>query len=66
MEVEGRWIITIMTVGAFMGHIIWWLINYALGTGVADASLISFFIGALLLAPTYTEVENYWRKKYGE
>ena len=65
MEAEGKWIITIMTVGAFFGHIIWAIINYATGTSVADACLIAFFIGILLVAPSYSEVDDYWRKKYG-
>ncbi len=65
MNAEGKWIVTIMATGAFIGHIIWRVINYLIGTEIADACLIAFVIGILLVAPSYSDVDDYWRKKYG-
>lgn len=65
MDAEGKWIVTIMALGALIGRIIWGIISYGVGISVADACLTAFFIGILLVAPSWNDVDDYWRKKYG-
>lgn len=67
MKEEGRWIIFIISFGALLADIF----HNAVGFLAPDswtASVIiwvAFFV-CLIMSPSYSEVSDYWRRKYGK
>ena len=67
MNAESRWIITMILVGALLASIV---INidfyFSKSNYFSTWMILVLFIFAILTGPSWSEVDEYWRNKYGK
>ncbi len=66
MNIESRWMLLLTLTGALFCSVFFYIMEWLLGDlGLAGVMIATAFLVAILMSPTYLEVSEYWRKKYG-